>query len=95
VSSKQAAGDGAALACGVLAKSISSEFFIIDGAAGLDRAIAAAWNGVPVQCCIVHKHRNLLGHASSVCMRRSRRTIHLIATPEIPTCGGVVRQRLQ
>ena len=29
----------------------------------LDRAIAAVWDGVPVQRCTVHKHRNLLAHA--------------------------------
>jgi putative transposase len=39
------------------------EFLIIDGAPGLDKAIAAVWDGVPVQRCTVHKHRNLLAHA--------------------------------
>jgi len=39
------------------------EFLIVDGAAGLDQAIAAVWDGVPVQRCTVHKHRNLLAHA--------------------------------
>jgi putative transposase len=39
------------------------EFLIVDGAAGLDKAIAAVWDGVPVQRCTVHKHRNLLAHA--------------------------------
>lgn len=39
------------------------EFLIVDGAGGLDRAIAAVWDGVPVQRCTVHKHRNLLAHA--------------------------------
>lgn len=39
------------------------EFLIVDGAPGLDRAIAALWDGVPVQRCTVHKHRNLLAHA--------------------------------
>jgi transposase-like protein len=39
------------------------EFLIVDGAAGLDAAIAAVWAGVPVQRCTVHKHRNLLAHA--------------------------------
>jgi transposase-like protein len=39
------------------------EFLIVDGAAGLDAAIAAVWDGVPVQRCTVHKHRNLLAHA--------------------------------
>jgi transposase-like protein len=39
------------------------EFLIVDGAPGLDKAIAAMWDGVPVQRCTVHKHRNLLAHA--------------------------------
>ena len=39
------------------------QFLIIDGAAGLEKAIAAVWDGVPVQRCTVHKHRNLLAHA--------------------------------
>jgi putative transposase len=39
------------------------EFLIVDGAPGLDKAIAAVWTGVPVQRCTVHKHRNLLAHA--------------------------------
>lgn len=39
------------------------ELVIVDGAAGLENAIAALWNDVPVQRCTVHKHRNLLAHA--------------------------------
>jgi putative transposase len=39
------------------------EFLIVDGAPGLDKAIAAVWDAVPVQRCTVHKHRNLLAHA--------------------------------
>jgi putative transposase len=39
------------------------EFLIVDGGSGLDKAIAAVWDGVPVQRCTVHKHRNLLAHA--------------------------------
>jgi len=39
------------------------EFLITDGAAGLDRALAALWPEVPSQRCSVHKHRNLLAHA--------------------------------
>ena len=39
------------------------EFLIVDGAPGLENAIAAVWSGVPVQRCTVHKHRNLLAHA--------------------------------
>jgi transposase-like protein len=36
---------------------------IIDGAPGLERALAALWPDVPAQRCTVHKHRNLLAHA--------------------------------
>jgi putative transposase len=39
------------------------QFLIVDGASGLEMAIAAVWDGVPVQRCTVHKHRNLLAHA--------------------------------
>ncbi len=39
------------------------EFPIIDGAAGLEKALAALWPEVPTQRCTVHKHRNLLAHA--------------------------------
>ena len=38
-------------------------FLIVDGAAGLERALAALWPEVPAQRCTVHKHRNLLAHA--------------------------------
>ena len=38
-------------------------FLIVDGAPGLEKAIATVWDGVPVQRCTVHKHRNLLAHA--------------------------------
>ena len=39
------------------------ELLIVDGAQGLEKAIAAVWDGVLVQRCTVHKHRNLLAHA--------------------------------
>jgi putative transposase len=38
-------------------------FLIVDGAPGLEKAIAAVWDGVPVQRCTVPQHRNLLAHA--------------------------------
>jgi putative transposase len=38
-------------------------FLIVDGAPGLEKAIAAVWDGAPLQRCTVHKHRNLLAHA--------------------------------
>ena len=40
------------------------EFLIVDGAPGLEKAIAAVWDGVPVQRCTVHKHRNLFAQGS-------------------------------
>ena len=39
------------------------DFVIVDGAPGLEAALAALWPDAPVQRCTVHKHRNLLGHA--------------------------------
>src|SRR4051794_11611892 len=39
------------------------EFVIVDGASGLEKALAALWPDVPAQRCTVHKHRNLLAHA--------------------------------
>jgi len=49
---------------GLVARSLRTpEFLVTDGAAGLERALAALWPEVPVQRCTVHKHRNLLGHA--------------------------------
>ena len=39
------------------------QFLIVDGAPGLEKALAAIWDGVPTQRCTVHKHRNLLAHA--------------------------------
>jgi putative transposase len=41
----------------------SPEFLIIDGAAGLEKALVALWPEVATQRCTVHKHRNLLAHA--------------------------------
>ena len=38
-------------------------FAIVDGAPGLEAALAELWPDVPVQRCTVHKHRNLLAHA--------------------------------
>jgi putative transposase len=39
------------------------QLVIVDGGAGLDKALARLWGEVPVQRCTVHKHRNLLAHA--------------------------------
>jgi transposase-like protein len=39
------------------------ELAIVDGAPGLEKALAALWGDVPLQRCTVHKHRNLLAHA--------------------------------
>lgn len=39
------------------------ELVIVDGGKGLEAALAAVWDDVPVQRCSVHKERNLLAHA--------------------------------
>jgi putative transposase len=39
------------------------DFLVLDGGAGLLKALAALWPEVPTQRCTVHKHRNLLAHA--------------------------------
>ena len=39
------------------------ELVVVDGAPGLERALAALWPDMAVQRCTVHKHRNLLAHA--------------------------------
>ncbi len=44
----------------------------MDGAQGLEKAIAAVWDGVPVQSCTVHKHRNLLAHAERPAFREAQ-----------------------
>src|SRR5207245_5438876 len=40
------------------------EFLIVDGASGLENAIAALWAGVPVRACAVQQHRKLLRDAA-------------------------------
>ena len=45
------------------------QFLITDGAPGLLKALAAVWDGVPIQRCTVHKHRNLLGSCSRASAR--------------------------
>jgi putative transposase len=39
------------------------DFVVVDGAPGLEAALAELWADVPIQRCTVHKHRNLLAHA--------------------------------
>jgi transposase-like protein len=39
------------------------ELPLVDGAPGLEKALAALWDGVPTQRCAVHTHRNLPAHA--------------------------------
>ncbi|MEB8514008.1 IS256 family transposase [Acidithiobacillus ferriphilus] len=39
------------------------DLLLIDGGAGLERALVSLWPEVPTQRCTVHKHRNLLAHA--------------------------------
>jgi transposase-like protein len=53
------------------------EFLIVDGASGLEKAIAAVWDGVPVQRCTVHKHRNLLAQPRPATDGRSLRRLPL------------------
>ena len=47
----------------VARKLATPDRLIIDGAPGLEAALAALWPNVPLQRCTVHTHRNLLGHA--------------------------------
>ena len=53
-------------------------FVMIDGAAGLEKALGLVWPEALVRRCTVHKHRNLLAHAperlhdvAPQCRRRS------------------------
>jgi transposase-like protein len=46
----------------VLVRRRPCQLLIVDGGAGLESAIAAVWDRVPVQRCTVHKRR-LLAHA--------------------------------
>jgi transposase-like protein len=46
-------------------ESETPELVIVDGAPGLENALAALWSDMPVQRCTVHKHRNLLACAHS------------------------------
>lgn len=39
------------------------ELVIVDGAAGLEKALTALWSDLPTQRCTLHKYRNLLAHA--------------------------------
>lgn len=49
---------------GLVARGLATpELAIVDGAPGLEAALAALWPQLPVQRCTVHKHRNLLAHA--------------------------------
>ena len=50
------------------------EFLIIDGAAGLEKALAALWPAVPAQRCTVHKHGTSSPTRRSGCTTRSRPT---------------------
>ncbi len=45
------------------------ELVIVDGAPGLEKALAALWSDMPVQRCTVHKHRNLLAQRASAPLR--------------------------
>ena len=53
-----------ALLDSLVARGLSApELVIVDGAPGLEKALASLWPQAPVQRCTVHKHRNLLAHA--------------------------------
>jgi len=39
------------------------DFLTVNGAPGLESALAAVWDGVPAQLCTVHRQRSLLAHA--------------------------------
>ena len=39
------------------------ELAIVDGAPGLEKALASLWSDLPLQRCTVHKLRNLIAHA--------------------------------
>lgn len=39
------------------------ELAIVDGAAGLEKALVTLWSDLPIQRCTVHKLRNLIAHA--------------------------------
>ena len=67
------------------------EFLIVDGAPGLDKAIAAVWDGVPVQRCTVHKHRNLFAHArDSVSVKRFAKSLARLR--RLQGLGGLLLQ---
>jgi transposase-like protein len=51
---------------------------VVDGCQGLDSAIGAVWNGVPIQRCAVHKLRNLLGKAPAHAHDAVRDDFHAI-----------------
>ena len=67
------------------------EFLIIDGGAGLERALVALWPDVPTQRCTVHKHRNLLAHAPEALHEEVTADYHDMIYAE--TAAEVARRR--
>jgi putative transposase len=55
---------------------------VIDGNAGLRRAVAEAWPAAAVQRCVVHKLRNLEAHAPKRSLEEIRATFHAITEAE-------------
>jgi len=55
---------------------------VIDGNAGLRRAVATAWPKTLVQRCVVHKLRNLEAHAPKRAIDEVRADFHSITTAE-------------
>ena len=55
------------------------EFLIVDGAPGLDKAIASVWDGVPVQRCTGYRPstETCSRMHPSVCMTRSPRNLQI------------------
>jgi len=60
------------------------ELAIIDGNAGLAQALDRLWPGMPRQRCVVHKLRNLLGHAPKRLHDEIRADFHAITYAEDP-----------
>ncbi|MGC1785074.1 MAG: IS256 family transposase [Acidobacteriaceae bacterium] len=67
------------------------EFLLIDGGAGLERALASLWPELPTQRCTVHKHRNLLAHAPEALHEEITADYHDMIYAE--TSAEVMRRR--
>ncbi len=61
---------------------------IVDGNAGLRRALSTVWSKTPVQRCAVHKLRNLERKAP-------KHALAEVAKGAVATAGGLPRQSTQ